>query len=210
MAVNHKDLKSLKLDATNPFFKSKYTKASTYQEAVNPVLLEVGLLMKIEFYLDNDQGCNFLTHVNRKKVGSEMVEIPQLVLGAIYTARVTLIDPESAESMEFFFSVPHDQTKENNVQGFGSANTYGLRYIYRMVFHIPSNEGDPDQEMSSSRAYSNNRIDYIKDLPWLKKGTKEWDAVLRGLSSGYTIDQVALKYRLSDEVKLDLLSNVEL
>jgi hypothetical protein len=94
----------------------------------------------------------------------------------------------------------------------GGMNTYAKRYSLMSLFDIEDNTIDFDSHDNTKQPAKNTAIkpENSPELPWLNKANKagqltpEWIKVTEALKTGYTLEQVKLKYKLSKEIKSEL------
>tara|TARA_R110000796_G_scaffold40572_1_gene100399 strand:+ start:1116 stop:1643 length:528 start_codon:yes stop_codon:yes gene_type:complete len=87
----------------------------------------------------------------------------------------------------------------NDPQKLGSAITYYRRYTLASLLGLQSVDDDANLTVGSSKSSAN-------DLPWLNRGTTNFSKVVKALKSGdFKIEDVLKKYRLSVEIKEELI-----
>ena len=114
----------------------------------------------------------------------------------------TIIDSESGESITSSIEMPSGL----NAQQVGSCITYYRRYSVASLLSLEMEDDDanltntttkPEVEKEWLNKYSDKAKTVITD---------KWTAVVNSLKSGYTIEQVESKYKLSKELKAELLT----
>ncbi len=122
-----------------------------------------------------------------------------------YYGEITTTDLDSEEQLitEMRTSRPNI-TATNETQQMGGMNTYTKRYALMSLFDIEDNTIDFDSQ-DNTKTQDNRQ--------WLNKTNKDgtltetWNKVTEALKSGkFTISQVEAKYKLSKEVKTELLT----
>jgi len=100
----------------------------------------------------------------------------------------------------------------------GKATTYALKYALLYTFLVPTGKiDDTDQTHSNDMEIPQTNdmevpqtpaaIPMEKELPWLNKDTKQYEAVISALKSGkYKLSDVRKKYNLSKEIAALLTS----
>lgn len=85
----------------------------------------------------------------------------------------------------------------NDPQKLGSAITYYRRYTLASLLGLQAVDDDGNLTVGASNQ-SNN-------LPWLNKGTSNYNNVVSALKSGnYKLEDVLKKYRINNEIKTEL------
>lgn len=113
----------------------------------------------------------------------------------------TIIDSESGESLTSSIEMPSGL----NAQQVGSCITYYRRYSVASLLSLEMEDDDanltapvkPEVEKEWLNKYSDKDKTVITD---------KWTAVVNSLRNGYTIEQVESKYKLSKELKAELLT----
>lgn len=99
------------------------------------------------------------------------------------------------ESIESFIPMPIGLQP----QALGSAITYFRRYTLTSLLALEIDDDDANTASEHKQSDQN-------DLPWLNKGTKEFDLAKQWLTEGGTIDKIKTKYKLSKEVEKLLIN----
>lgn len=106
------------------------------------------------------------------------------------------------ESGEYLLSEYTMTPVKNDPQGIGSCITYQKRYALVSALNLNVQDEDDD---GNKATYGNNKPE---DKPWLNKG-KVFDAAVAKLKSGQTtIEKIELAYKLSKEIKTELLKAI--
>ena len=104
----------------------------------------------------------------------------------------TVYHVESSESISSTFPIV---VTKPSAQEYGSAVSYAKRYSLSGLLNLIIEDQDDDGEAAMGRNAPQNN-----DLPWLNEGSDDFNKVKAALNSGYTIDQVKLKYKISKKV----------
>jgi hypothetical protein len=87
-------------------------------------------------------------------------------------------------------------------QCFGSSSSYARKYCLNAMFLIDDNKDADATNEHNSGAKNEVKKDSNADLPWLNKGTEQFDKVKVALKDGKaTMADVRKKYRVSKEVE---------
>lgn len=115
-----------------------------------------------------------------------------------------LTDMESGESLTTVMRTEKPSIKATNeTQQMGGMNTYTKRYSLMSLFDIEDNSIDFDSHDNTQ----NTKQTVKNELPWLNKGTKEFDGAVKKLREGQTtIEKIKTVMRVSKEVE-GLLKN---
>ena len=85
----------------------------------------------------------------------------------------------------------------NDPQKLGSAITYYRRYTLASLLGLQAEDDDGN--------LAKEGVIFNKDLPWLNKGTSNYNKVLSALKGGnYKLEDVLKKYRINNELKAEL------
>ena len=85
----------------------------------------------------------------------------------------------------------------NDPQKLGSAITYYRRYTLASLLGLQAVDDDGNLTVGASNQLNN--------LPWLNKGTSNYNNVVSALKSGnYKLEDVLKKYRINNEIKAEL------
>lgn len=104
----------------------------------------------------------------------------------------TLIMHSSGEWLESTYTMT---PVKNDPQGIGSCITYQKRYALVSVLNLSVNDPDDDGNAASGLTES-------KELPYLNKGTKEYNGAVQKLKEGTTtISKIKQFYKLSKETE---------
>ena len=83
-------------------------------------------------------------------------------------------------------------------QQFGSASSYGKKYALGNLLLI-----DDTQDSDATNDHGKS----TQSKPELNKGTKAYDAAVKYISDGNSIDTIKLKYNVSQEVEKQLMTD---
>ena len=112
----------------------------------------------------------------------------------------TLILHESGEYLQSEYTMT---PVKNDPQGIGSCLTYQKRYGLVAALNLNVQDLDDDGNYAT---HGNNKPE---DKPWLNKG-KVFDAAVQKLKSGQTtIEKIESAYKLSKEIKIELLNQIK-
>lgn len=177
-------------------FNYSYVDGNQVLNEIRPLMNSAGLLLKQEVLSLSNERYDYTTSKGVAKTE---------VLSSL-GMRFTWIDTITGEKDEnlFFANGMNDFDK-----GVGSALTYGERYFLLKYFHIPTDQDDVDAINRDVHNVSPNN--YSKkvenNLPWLNKGTKEFDGAVKKLQAGTTtIEKIKTVMKVSKEVE-GLLNN---
>lgn len=93
-----------------------------------------------------------------------------------------------------------DQKGMQMPQKFGSASSYGKKYALGNLLLIDDTQ-DPDATNKHDKA------PLADDLKWLNKNTPEFNKAIDYLKNGGNITTIESKYKMTKEVKDELLKN---
>ncbi len=125
-----------------------------------------------------------------------------------YYGELIFTDLESGESITTELRTDRPDIKATNItQQFGGMNTYAKRYALMSLFDIEDNSIDFDSQDNTKQekkpAQTNGTP--VNDLPWLNKGSKEYEGAIAKLQNGTTtIDKIQKFYKLSKDIKANL------
>ncbi len=125
-----------------------------------------------------------------------------------YYGELIFTDLESGESLTTELRTDRPDIKATNItQQFGGMNTYAKRYALMSLFDIEDNSIDFDSQDNTKQekkpAQAGTPIN--GDLPWLNKGSKEYEGAISKLQNGTTtIEKIQKFYKLSKDVKANL------
>jgi len=90
-----------------------------------------------------------------------------------------------------------DSGNRSSVQNVGSTISYAMRYIYKMLFAIPSGEfEDPDLQNPFSKVENNDKLLEYYKLSKKEKDPEKAVKILRGLIEGkLEYDRIKTKYK---------------
>ena len=128
-----------------------------------------------------------------------------IIDGIVYTV---VTDTASGEKLESGMRLPENLSP----QQAGSAITYYRRYTLSSLLSLEIDDDDDDDGQAASAPVSNE-----PEKQWLNKYTdakktvlsENWTKVVESLKGGYTIAQVESKYKLSKELKAELIQTKE-
>jgi uncharacterized protein (DUF433 family) len=111
----------------------------------------------------------------------------------------TIIDSESGESISSSIEMPSGL----NAQQVGSCITYYRRYSIASLLslELEDDDGNTATAPQTDKEWLNKYSDKNKTVI-----SENWNKVVESLKKGYTIEQVESKYRLSKELKAELLN----
>ncbi len=133
-----------------------------------------------------------------------------------YYSELIFTDLESGESLTTELRTDRPDIKATNItQQFGGMNTYAKRYALMSLFDIEDNSIDFDSQDNTKQEKKPAQAGtiYVKqdgaaikgDLPWLNKGSKEYEGAITKLQAGTTtIQKIQQFYKLNKEVKANL------
>ncbi len=124
-----------------------------------------------------------------------------------YYGELIFTDLESGESITTELRTDRPDIKATNItQQFGGMSTYAKRYALMSLFDIEDNTIDFDaQDNTKTEKKPAQKFPPIGDLPWLNKGTKEYEGAISKLQNGTTtIEKIQKFYKLNKEVKANL------
>lgn len=113
-----------------------------------------------------------------------------------------------SESGEYLQSTYEMRPVKDDPQGRGSVITYQRRYALASVLGLNiDDDDDANQATHGSKEPKTETKTNGEQLPWLNKGTKEFDGAVQKLSKGTTtIDKIEKVFKLSKEVKQLLIN----
>ena len=137
----------------------------------------------------------FLTEMNcTVRVNEEFIhaDVP------IIKSTATITDGEESISASAIVGVDLNQKGMQTPQQFGSASSYGKKYALGNLLLI-------DDTQDSDATNDHGRGSQSK--PELKKGSKAYEAAVKYLSEGNSIETIKLKYSLSQDVEKQLMTD---
>lgn len=190
----HVKVDTIKKDAKNPFFKSKYASLSNILESINEPLIECGL--SFSQFPTKDYGLiTILIHGESGEYIQDDYKISPV--------------PDYLKEKDNNGIVIWRGETYYSPQAIGSAITYARRYALAAVLGLNIEEDDDGNTATYGSRTPEQAIE--NDKPWLnkfdKKGnmTQDWINVTDALKTGkYSIQQVQLKFKMSKEVKSEL------
>lgn len=106
-----------------------------------------------------------------------------------------------AESGEWISSEYYMKPDKETPQGYGSVMTYQRRYCITSILSL-NFDTDDDGTQASSENQNVHFSNKNENLPWLNKGTKQFDAAIEKLKAGTTtIEKIKSVMKLSKEVE---------
>lgn len=111
------------------------------------------------------------------------------------------------ESGEYISSEYFMRPTKDDPQGLGSAITYQRRYALSAILGLNIDDDDDGNEASKPvvKAADNKNGTPVNDLPWMNKGTKEYESAISKLQKGATtIAKIQQYYKLNKEVRANL------
>ena len=117
-----------------------------------------------------------------------------------YYGEVITTDLDSGEQLVTEMRTAKPEIKATNeTQQMGGMNTYAKRYAFMSLFDIEDNSIDFDSQENSKPA---SKAPAASELPWLNKGTKEFDGAVEKLRAGSTtIEKIRMVRKVSKEVE---------
>lgn len=117
-----------------------------------------------------------------------------------YYGEVITTDLDSGEQLVTEMRTAKPEIKATNeTQQMGGMNTYAKRYAFMSLFDIEDNSIDFDSQDNSKPA---SKAPAASELPWLNKGTKEFDGAVEKLRAGSTtIEKIRMVRKVSKEVE---------
>lgn len=169
-----KKINAIKKDGKNPHFKSSYATLPQILSEVKPILSELGLVL--------------LQPIKGSQV------------------HTTILDSESGEIYDSSMEMPSGLSP----QQAGSAITYYRRYLLAGMLSLEIE--DDDGNMASAGVKTKEEPVAANEKPWLNKYTDKsgttltetFNKVVEGIKSGFTIEQVESRYKLSKDIKAEL------
>lgn len=169
-----KKINAIKKDGKNPHFKSSYATLPQILSEVKPILSELGLVL--------------LQPIKGSQV------------------HTTILDSESGEIYDSSMEMPSGLSP----QQAGSAITYYRRYLLAGMLSLEIE--DDDGNMASAGGKTKEEPVAANEKPWLNKYTDKsgttltetFNKVVEGIKSGFTIEQVESRYKLSKDIKAEL------
>ena len=162
----------VKKDGRNDFSKYDYFTPEIVSKLVNDACVEVNII------------CVF--------------NLKQDTIG--YYGEVITTDLDSGEQLVTEMRTAKPEIKATNeTQQMGGMNTYAKRYAFMSLFDIEDNTIDFDSQDNSKPA---SKAPAASELPWLNKGTKEFDGAVEKLRAGSTtIEKIRMVRKVSKEVE---------
>ena len=162
----------VKKDGRNDFSKYDYFTPEIVSKLVNDACVEVNII------------CVF--------------NLKQDTIG--YYGEVITTDLDSGEQLVTEMRTAKPEIKATNeTQQMGGMNTYAKRYAFMSLFDIEDNTIDFDSQDNSKPA---SKAPAANELPWLNKGTKEFDGAVEKLRAGSTtIEKIRMVRKVSKEVE---------
>lgn len=180
-------------------FNYSYVDGNTVLNEIRPIMNDCGLLLKQEVLSIKNERYDYSTAKGAAK--TEVLSTLEM--------RFTWIDTESGEKDEnlFYANGMNDFDK-----GVGSALTYGERYFLLKYFHIPTDVDDVDAINRDVTTVNKNTTHQTNgatngevDKPWLNKGTKEYNALIKRLQDKTgTIEQALQYFKISKAMLAEL------
>ena len=117
-----------------------------------------------------------------------------------YYGEVITTDLDSGEQLVTEMRTAKPEIKATNeTQQMGGMNTYAKRYAFMSLFDIEDNTIDFDSQDNSKPA---SKAPATSELPWLNKGTKEFNGAVEKLRAGSTtIEKIRMVMKVSKEVE---------
>ncbi len=175
-------------------FNYSYVDGNTVLSHIRPLMNDTGLLLKQEVLSIENERYDYVT----AKGAAKTEVLSKLMM------RFTWIDTETGEKDENLFGA---NGMNDFDKGVGSAMTYGERYFLLKYFHIPTDADDVDalnRDAATVKTYTPAQTNG-SELPWLNKGTKEYEGAVSKLQAGTTtIAKIQQFYKLNKEVKANL------
>ena len=162
LAKAQAQIKTIGFDATNPFFKSKYTTLTAIMENVRPLLAEFGLS------IINGGGT---PHFNDKGHVTAVEVEGILVHASGEWISVSIVMPVEAEPI-----TKGSDIREPNPQSVGSAVSYGRRYVVSALLALATDEDtDGNHPSRDPRQQQTKRIEPTKPQVQADDPKREWD-----------------------------------
>ena len=169
-------------------FQYSYATPSLVLGVFNPLLNEVGILLKTEVVsMTNDR--IFIKTKEDKTKSTEKEKAFLDVYETLYTLnlRFTWIDVETGEKDENLFSASGVNGDE---KGVGSALTYAERYFFLKYFNVPTDDDDPDafqmkhmtkeeKEQYNKKVRAENISIWIGNIKNINGITSVWNALTK-------------------------------
>lgn len=162
----------------NSFGKYNFRSAEDILEAIKPFLVKHGVTVTIK---------------------------EKLVMDGVIQSSAMITDGLEKIKSTAIVGVDMDQKGMQMPQRYGSASSYAKKYALGNLFLI---DDTMDSDATNTHGKSDKTKKPIKSKTQLKPDTMQFTRVVEGLKKGYTIDDVKLKYIVSDEV-LKILNEVK-
>ncbi|MGL5797902.1 MAG: ERF family protein [Cetobacterium sp.] len=139
----------------------KYVTGNKVINAIKPLMIEKGLLLKQEVLDIENERMDYL--VSLSKTGDTWVGKPKSEILTKLKMRFTWIDVDTGEKDENLFGANGQNDWE---KGLGSALTYAERYFLLKYFHIATDEDDidnPDRKKKEEEETEKKKDDETKN-----------------------------------------------
>lgn len=178
-----KEVKGLSKDKKSHNFE--YVTGNKLLSFIKPLMDDNGLILKQEVLSIDNERQDYKT-----KYGEKSEILTKVIM------KFTWVDSETGETDVNMFGANGQNDWE---KGFGSALTYAERYFILKYFHIATDEDDIDNpdRVKSEPIKETSQYKVKQDMPELKPKTEQWEKVVQAIASGYTIEQVKQKYKIS-------------
>jgi len=166
-------------DASNPFFKSRYSTLDSIQEHIRKPLAEAGLIV---------------TQPTR------WVDGQAIVVSTVYHV-------ESGENMYSEFPVVVGKhTAQDYGSAVTYAKRYSMTGLLNLT--IQDEDDDGNKATSSVTNVTGVTVKQVApELPWLNESSPEWSKVVDSLKNGYTIADVRKKFKVSKAIETKLTAS---
>ncbi len=114
-------------------------------------------------------------------------------------ATLTVADIESGESLVFSQVTAIPEIKATNLaQQLGGLNTYSSRYLMMFAFDITEDGLDFD---STANTKAQSQAPKTSSKPQLTESHPKWNDIVKFVSAGGTLKDIATKYSVSADIK---------
>lgn len=173
-------------DASNPFFKSRYSLLESIQEHIRKPLAEAGLV----------------------------VSQPTKCLDGQAMVVTTLYHVESGESIYSEFPVVVGKhTAQDYGSAVTYAKRYSLTGLLNLTIQDEDDDGNKATASVSGVTGVTNVsgvtgvTNKTADLPWLNESSPQWSTVVDSLKNGYTVADVRKKFKVSKAIEAKLTAS---
>lgn len=177
LMVFHVKVETIKKDAKNPFFKSKYASLSNILEAINIPLNESGLAFS-QFPTNGNGLTSILIHAESGEYMQDTFSIHPV--------------PDYEKQKNSAGEIVWRSEPYISPQGIGSAITYARRYALSSILGL--NIDDDDDGNAASFPVNDSKQSADKELPWLNESSKEFAGAVEKIRAGKSSVEALRKY----------------